>query len=95
MDLSLRPLRADDLKWFTVDEGGLVIDPADGRSWALNQVGLLIWDHCDGNRDIAQIEAAICIGFDIDQLTAHRDLEEFLIEMEAEGLIRLGYLAVS
>ena len=95
MDLSLRPLRAEDLNWCTLDDGGLITDPVDGKSWALNPVGLLIWDHCDGGRNLAQIEATICVSFDIDRITAHRDLEEFLLNMEAEGLVRLGYLAAS
>ncbi len=95
MDLDLRPLRAEDLNWCTLDDGGLVTDPVDGRSWALNPVGLLIWDQCDGSRDVAQIESAICMSFDIDRITAHRDLEDFLLSMEAEGLMRLAYPAVS
>lgn len=95
MDLALRPLRAEDLIWCTLDSGGLLTDPVDGRSWSLNPVGLLIWDHADGTRDIAQIEAAIRLSFDVDRVSAHRDLEAFLLSMEAEGLMRLGYSAVS
>lgn len=95
MDLDLRPLRTEDLDWRRLDDGGLLTDPVDGRSWALNPVGLLIWDHCDGSRDIAQIEAAIRMSFDVDRITAHRDLEEFLLSMETEGLMHLGYPAAS
>jgi len=95
MDFGLRPLRAEELIWCTLGDGGLVTDPIDGRSWSLNSVGLLIWDHCDGTRDIAQIEAAIRLNFDVDRVSAHRDLEQFLISMEAEGLMHLGYPAAS
>jgi hypothetical protein len=95
MDFDLRPLRAEELHWCTLDEGGLLIDPVDGRSWSLNAVGLLIWDHCDGTRDIAQITAAIQLSFEIDRVSAHRDLEAFLLSMEDEGLMRLGYPAAS
>ena len=95
MDLALRPLRTENLNWCTLDDGGLLTDPDDGRSWALNPVGLLIWDHCDGRLDVAQIESVIRMSFDVDQITAHRDLENFLLSMEAEGLMRLGYPAVS
>jgi hypothetical protein len=91
MDFAIRPLRSDGLDWCTLDEGGLITDVELGRAWSLNPVGLFIWDHCDGLRDIGQIENALRISFGIDAPTAHGDLQLFLIDMEAEGLIQLAY----
>ena len=91
MDFALRPFRADGLDWCTLDEGGLITDTSEGQTWSLNPVGLFIWDHCDGFRDIEQIGNAIRLCFGIDAVRAHADLEAFLINMEDEGLIQLAY----
>lgn len=91
MDPALRPLRIDGLDWCLHDEGGLITDATDGQSWSLNPVGLFIWDHCDGTRDVAQISSSMRLSFGIDQDTADADLAEFLIDMEGLGLIQLSY----
>ena len=95
MELDLRPLRAEGLDWCTHDEGGLIMDEALGRSWSLNPVGLFIWDHCDGSRDVAQIGNAMRLSFGIDHDTAHDDLSTFLTDMEELGLILLFYPPVA
>jgi hypothetical protein len=91
MDLSLRPSRSDEVIWRTLDTGALVVRPTDGHTWTLNPVGLFIWDHCDGSRDVAQIEDDLARTFGIDRWTAHADLEEFLVRMEDEGLLVLAW----
>ena len=91
MDFALRPFRSDGLDWCTHDEGGLITDSEIGRTWSLNPVGLFIWDHCDGDRDIEQISNAVRLNFGIDAGTAHADLQAFLINMEDEGLLQLSY----
>jgi hypothetical protein len=91
LDLALRPLRNDELDWCLHDEGGLITDQTAGQTWSLNPVGLFIWDHCDGTRDVAQIGSAIRVSFGVDDETAHDDLAEFLVCMEEIGLIQLSY----
>lgn len=95
MDLALRPIRTHGLDWCTHDEGGLITDESIGRSWSINPVGLFIWDHCDGSRDVAQITSAMRLSFGIDHDTAHADLADFLANMEEMGLIQLAYPAAS
>jgi hypothetical protein len=95
LDLALRPLRNEGLDWCLHDEGGLITDETVGRSWSLNPVGLFIWDHCDGTRDVAQISSAMRLSFGIDDETAHTDLADFLVYMEEIGLIQLAYPAAS
>jgi hypothetical protein len=95
MDPSLRPSRSDEVIWRTLDTGALVVRPADGHTWTLNPVGLFIWDHCDGYRDVAQIEDELARTFGIDPWTAHGDLEDFLVRMEALGLLALAWPASS
>lgn len=95
MDLSLRPSRTEGLQWCTLDEGGLISDPDRGHTWSLNPVGLFIWDHCDGHRDIGQLEFELQAAFGIDAATAHADLEAFLLDMEDQALIQLAWPAAS
>ncbi|RKZ18283.1 hypothetical protein DRQ53_00860 [bacterium] len=95
MDPALRPFRAEGLSWCTLDEGGLIIDEQADRSWSLNPVGLFIWDHCDGCRDISQIEDDLVYVFGVDLQTARRDLQAFMLDMEDRGLLSLSYPAAS
>lgn len=95
MDLALRPLRAEGLQWCIHDDGGLITDLEANRSWSLNPVGLFIWDHCDGSREIGQIEIDLRMTFGISLETAHQDLQDFLVQMENEGLLQLNYPAAS
>ena len=87
MDTRVRPSRAEGLQWCTHDDGGLIIDPHTGRTWSLNPVGLLIWDHCDGEHDLGQIALEIRLEFGIDLVQAQRDAAAFLAEMQEQGLL--------
>lgn len=93
MDSSLRPYRAEGLQWCTLDEGALVTDPATRESWSLNPVGWFIWAHCDGDRDVGQLEIALRMAFGIDARTAATDLEEYLLDLEQLGLLQLAWPA--
>lgn len=95
MDSSLRPARIDGLQWYTHDDGGFVTDPGSGQTWSLNPVGLFIWDHCDGSRDVGQLQIELRLAFGIGADTAHDDLAAFLLEMEDQGLLQLAWPAAS
>jgi hypothetical protein len=89
MDTAVKPRRDPHLEWSTLDEGGLIVDPRSGETWSLNPVGLFLWDHCDGEHDLEMLEEALCATFEVEPASARSDIEEFLLIMQAKGLVGL------
>ena len=58
------------------------------RLHVLNTVGEHIWGLLDGRRTIAEICNEVAAAFDVDAGTAHRDVAEFLADLEDAGLAR-------
>ena len=68
-------------------EGKLAImGLARGRYYALNPVGRVIWDFLDAPRTHAEIHAKVLASFEVDAQTCERDMNQFLQELQREGL---------
>ncbi len=66
----------------------VVLDPAGTVLVTLNPVGALIWSELDGRRDLDTLCDDLLPRFDgVDRDTLHRDLEAFLDELHADGLV--------
>ena len=50
--------------------------------FTLNEVGSFIWDHIDGKNTEEYLALAIANEFDVDELTAKKDLAEFIEKFE-------------
>lgn len=72
------------------DEGGLVVVPPRSEIKVLNSVASLIYSLMDGQHSRGQIVARIADEFDIDSTQAAADLDGFLRELAAEGLLESG-----
>jgi coenzyme PQQ biosynthesis protein PqqD len=59
----------------------------DGGYYALDEVGALIWELCDGQRSLADVVAALCGEFDAPQATVAADVLEFVGELRHEQLL--------
>jgi coenzyme PQQ biosynthesis protein PqqD len=68
-------------------ETRVLLDPADGNYFALDDVSGRIWDLCDGNRTVAQVVETLCAEYDAPRETVEADVLEFLGEMLTEGLV--------
>ena len=56
--------------------------------FSTESVGAFIWDHIDGNNDLAVIYAQILGQFDVEPDRAVTDLLEFITELHDAGLIQ-------
>lgn len=65
----------------------VLLDPADGNYFALDDVSGRIWDLCDGNRTVAEIVSTLCAEYDAPQETVEADVLEFLGELLTDGLV--------
>lgn len=85
-----RPQRAPDVVWRAADESTvLLLNPADGQYFTLDEVGARIWDLVDGTRSAAEIAETVAAEYDADPATIHADVLELLAELRDEGLVDL------
>jgi len=61
----------------------------DGGYYALDEVGAIIWDLCDGTRAVSDIVAALCEQFDAPEETVRADVLEFIGDLRRERLLVL------
>ena len=59
----------------------------DGGYYALDEVGALIWELCDGQRSLGDVVAALCAEFDAPEATVAADVLEFVGELRHERLL--------
>ena len=84
------PRKNDIIQWRAFGTDGILLDPASGDYFEINEVGLLIWTHVDGQRTIEEIIEELASDFDTDadgSLTG--DTIEFLEELIRRDLISI------
>jgi len=59
----------------------------DGGYYALDEVGAMIWELCDGSRAVAEIVALLCEEFDAPESTVQEDVLEFIGDLRRERLL--------
>lgn len=71
-----------------VDGQAVLVDPDGVELLTLNPVGTLVWEALDGSREAAELAADIAGRFDgVPVETIARDVEDFLAEVAAAGLV--------
>ena len=65
----------------------LIVMPASGVSYVLNETATCIWELIDGEHSVKEIIAAICNEFDVKRAEAERDAIELLRKLEKEKII--------
>lgn len=72
-----------------IEGQALLLDATSDQLERLNPVGSFIWALIKEKRhDVAALQAALVDAFEVDPATARADLDAFLSELEARGLIR-------
>jgi pyrroloquinoline quinone biosynthesis protein D len=59
----------------------------DGGYYALDDVGAMIWELCDGERSVGAIVARLCEEFDAPESMIAADALEFIGELRREQLL--------
>jgi hypothetical protein len=71
----------------TIDGESLVITPHDSTLHALNHTASFIWERADGSRRVCDIAAEMLADFDIDEPTATVEVNAFVRDAVARGLL--------
>ena len=70
----------------TVRDESVILDPATGTYFTLNDVGTRMLELFREHGDIVAVVAGVTDEFAVDTATAHRDLEKLLDNLAAHGL---------
>jgi len=57
--------------------------------YSFNGTGSLIWKLLESAKTVAELSAAVAREYDVDSAQAERDVEEFVGEMKAVGLVEV------
>jgi hypothetical protein len=78
-----------DLIWRVVEDGAVLVTPADGRITVLNGVGTHIWQLIDGRRTASDILDSLVQTYQVDEQQAYQDLDQFVADLSERRLLIL------
>ena len=90
VELTTRPGRGDRVLAQRAGDSLILLDPANGYYYALDDVGARIWELCDGARSVGDIVDVISCEYNAPAATIADDALELLNELVAEKLVRNG-----
>lgn len=73
-----------------IEEQAFIVTPLDSTLHLLNEVGTRIWQLIEEKKNIEEIVSQICEEYEIDRLTAEKDLLEFLQTLEKKNIIEIA-----
>ena len=80
------PRRRQDLLSTMVDEDLLLLDRNRGLIHRLNHTAGFIWNRCDGAAEIADVATEMANAFDIDSVSAERDVTAVVERLTSVGV---------
>ena len=89
MKLSAIPARNPDLTLYINDSLGYVSHPLKGKIRVLNQTGLSVWEHIDGEKTIREIKEKLENEFENSSSSIETEVIDFLVQLKERSLIYL------
>lgn len=87
--LTERPRRQDGVLAQQAHGETVLLRLQDGGYYALDEVGAMIWELCDGTRALAEIVTLMCAEFEAPEATVRADVLEFVGDLRRERLLVL------
>src|ERR1700689_4276140 len=88
--LDARPRRQEGVLAQEARDTTVLLRLRDGGYYALQDVGALVWELCDGERTVADIVTAVTAEFDAAEPTVRADVLEFIGDLRREELLVVG-----
>lgn len=79
--------KARPIPFTSVGDDHLAIDPEAGYCWALDRVGLRIWELLDSPATVGSLCARLGQEYAVDEETCLRDVTDLLGSLVEEGLV--------
>ena len=70
-----------------ISDNGFIFKPSTGESFTTNEIGLMIINHLKEGKSADEIINAITEEFDVDAISAGRDLNEYLDFLKHEKML--------
>ena len=80
-------LRKTNVLWRELDGEAILLDPKQGCTYHLNNVGTLIWKMLDGQHTADDIAKAVCESYEVEYEQALQDIERLLNELRSNNLL--------
>ena len=71
----------------------VLLNPANGEYYTLDDVGARIWELCDGTRSISEIAVTLCKEYNASPEAVEADALELLTDLSSERLVVDGAAA--
>ena len=81
--------RTDESLSTTLDGEAVLLQPEGGMYYGMNEVGTLLWERLEEPATVGDLRDALLSEFDVDRAVADRDLQGFLADVEAAGLVEI------
>jgi hypothetical protein len=89
IDTSSRPLKRASVSAHPLDDDLVLYDQDTGQSFALNRVGWMVWERCDGEHSVATIVTEIAQAFQVSSDHVQGDVRGLLDQLTAAQLITI------
>ena len=86
-------LRNTSVLWRELDGEAILLNPKEGCSYNLNNVGTMIWKLLDGEHSLDDIARAICELYEVEHEQALQDVRQLLNELRDNNLLSDGVSA--
>jgi hypothetical protein len=80
-------LRNTTVLWRELDGEAVLLNPKEGCSYNLNNVGTLIWKMLDGEHTPDDIARTVCELYDVEYAQSLLDVERLLAELRDNNLL--------
>ena len=87
MTLDTRPRRQDGVLAQSVQGQTVLLRLDDGSYYAIDAVGALVWELCDGRRSLGDIVAVVHERFAAEEDQVRQDVLEFVSDLQGERLL--------
>ena len=81
--------RTDESLSTTLDGEAVLLQPEAGMYYGMNEVATLLWERLEEPATVGALRDALLSEFDVDAAVARRDLQAFLADVEAAGLVEI------
>ena len=96
IDLNHRYRRNENFVFRRIEDETILVPIKDnvgdmGSIYSFNEIGALIWEHLDGERNLAAIKDKILNAYEVSSREVEADLSEFVTDLvEIEAVIRVN-----
>lgn len=87
MDLTTVLTKSPDAAYRTYDGQATIVLPSRAQVSVLNEVGSAVWERIDGRKSLQEILDGIMEEFEITRDRALTDLEAFVADLRAQGMV--------